>query len=131
MPPGRSYDEIYRDFRWSVPAEAFSRMASQAGTIMSARERVGFLGNAEALLDSGSLRGEDYVKMLEAFASDPDPGGERLAVIAPGFGSGADHQLGRRVGHDAPGERRGAAILRSPAGGRNGRMTPHPLRHLP
>ena len=60
-------------YRWSVPAEAFSRMASQAGTILNTRERVGFLGNALALLDAGRLRGEDYVKMLEAFASDPDP----------------------------------------------------------
>jgi hypothetical protein len=56
-----------------VPAETFALMADRAGSLLNTRERVGFLGNAEALLDSGRLRGEDYVKMLEAFASDPDP----------------------------------------------------------
>ena len=60
-------------YRWSVPAETFALMAARAGSTLNTRERVGFLGNAEALLDSGRLSGEDYVKMLEAFASDPEP----------------------------------------------------------
>jgi alanyl aminopeptidase len=71
-------------YRWSVPAETFSTMASQAQSILNTRERVGFLGNALALLASGQLRGEDYVKMLQAFASDPDP--EVVGNVLAGLG---------------------------------------------
>jgi len=60
-------------YRWSVPSEVFTRLAADAGKMLDTRERVGFLGNASALLNAGQLRGEDYVKVLEAFASDPDP----------------------------------------------------------
>jgi alanyl aminopeptidase len=60
-------------YRWSVPPEAFARLAGDAGRMLETRERVGLLGNASALLGAGQLRGEDYVKVLEAFADDPDP----------------------------------------------------------
>jgi alanyl aminopeptidase len=71
-------------YRWSVPSETFSKMASQAESILNTRERVGFLGNALALLESGQLRGEDYVKMLQVFASDPDP--EVVGNVLAGLG---------------------------------------------
>jgi aminopeptidase N len=60
-------------YRWSIPSQAFRRLAADAGRTLNARERVGLLGNASALLGAGQLSGEDYVKMLEAFADDPDP----------------------------------------------------------
>jgi alanyl aminopeptidase len=60
-------------YRWSVPPEVFSRLAADAGGMLDVRERVGFLGNASSLLNAGRLRGDEYVKVLEAFASDPDP----------------------------------------------------------
>jgi alanyl aminopeptidase len=60
-------------YRWSVPAEIFTKMAGEATRILEPRERVGFLGNASALLSAGQLTGADYAKVLEAFASDPDP----------------------------------------------------------
>ncbi len=59
-------------YRWSVPSEAFERLTAEAGRALDTRERVGFLGNAAALLSAGKLKGDDYVKMLEAFAADPD-----------------------------------------------------------
>jgi hypothetical protein len=40
--------------------------------MLSTRERVGFVGNASALLSAGQLGGDDYVRVLEAFADDPN-----------------------------------------------------------
>jgi alanyl aminopeptidase len=60
-------------YRWSVPPAMFASLAAEAGRVLDTRERVGFLGNASALLSTGRLRGDDYVKVLETFASDPDP----------------------------------------------------------
>jgi alanyl aminopeptidase len=60
-------------YRWSIPGAMYTSLAAQAGHALDARERVGFLGNASALLRAGRLRGDDYVRVLESFASDPDP----------------------------------------------------------
>jgi alanyl aminopeptidase len=60
-------------YRWSVPADAFARMAADASRRLDSRERVGFLGNTSALLNAGRIGGSDYVKVLGSFASDPDP----------------------------------------------------------
>ncbi len=60
-------------YRWSVPPAVFTRIASEAGQLLDTRERLGFLGNASALLSAGELRGDDYVRVIESFASDPDP----------------------------------------------------------
>jgi len=60
-------------YRWSIPAGSFARMAEESRNRLDARERVGFLGNASALLNAGKLAGGDYARILEAFASDPDP----------------------------------------------------------
>ena len=59
-------------YRWSLTGEAFARLTAAAPTF-DARERVGFLGNSEALLHAGRLAGAEYVKVLESFATDPDP----------------------------------------------------------
>ncbi len=60
-------------YRWSVPSAVFTGLAAEATGMLDTRERVGFLGNASALLSAGQLHGDDYVKVLESFASDPDP----------------------------------------------------------
>jgi alanyl aminopeptidase len=60
-------------YRWSLPAELMTRLAAAAPGALVARERVGFLGNAQALLGAGRLGGAEYVRLLESFASDPDP----------------------------------------------------------
>jgi hypothetical protein len=39
---------------------------------MTVRERVGFIGNAAALLDAGALRGDEYLELLVPFARDPE-----------------------------------------------------------
>ena len=60
-------------YRWSVPPEMFARLAAEAKSVLAPRERLGFLGNAAALLDSGTMDGTSYLKVLESFATDPDP----------------------------------------------------------
>jgi cytosol alanyl aminopeptidase len=60
-------------YRWSVPPAVLTRLTKEAGAVLATRERVGLLGNATALLNAGQLAGADFVKVLEAFASDPDP----------------------------------------------------------
>ena len=60
-------------YRWSVSTEMMSRLAESAGQIMSPVERVGFLGNVEALLDGGMIHGDDYMRLLSRFANDESP----------------------------------------------------------
>ncbi len=60
-------------YRWSVPSAVFAGLTVDSAGMLDTRERVGFVGNASALLQAGQLRGEDYVRVLEAFATDPDP----------------------------------------------------------
>jgi alanyl aminopeptidase len=60
-------------YRWSVPPAVFARLTADSPGMLDTRERVGFVGNASALLKAGQLRGDDYVRVLEGFASDPEP----------------------------------------------------------
>lgn len=60
-------------YRWSVRDDAMATMASGATAILNVRERVGFLGNSEALMEAGRLSGTVAVATLESFASDPEP----------------------------------------------------------
>ena len=60
-------------YRWSVPAEVRRAIADGGARTMSVRERVGFIGNASALLDAGALRGDEYLELLVPIARDPEP----------------------------------------------------------
>jgi aminopeptidase N len=60
-------------YRWSVPTATRRAIAQGGQRVMTVRERVGFVGNASALLDAGSLRGDEYLELLLPFARDPDP----------------------------------------------------------
>ena len=60
-------------YRWSVPAATRRAIAEGGERVMSVRERVGFVGNASALLDAGSLRGDEFLELLLPFARDPEP----------------------------------------------------------
>jgi alanyl aminopeptidase len=60
-------------YRWSVPTTTRRAIAEGGERVMTVRERVGFVGNASALLDAGSLRGDEYLELLRPFARDPDP----------------------------------------------------------
>jgi aminopeptidase N len=60
-------------YRWSLPKETFAALTTAATSALTPRERMGLVGNASALLEAGELSGDAYVRLLEAFASDPDP----------------------------------------------------------
>jgi len=60
-------------YRWWVPAPMMKRLAESAASSLDARERVGFLGNAGALLDAGELPGGEWANLLTLFANDPQP----------------------------------------------------------
>ena len=60
-------------YRWSVPPEMFAKLSGDAPRTLDARERVGMLYNAAALLDAGKMKGADYLRVLQTFAADPDP----------------------------------------------------------
>jgi alanyl aminopeptidase len=60
-------------YRWQVPPAMLQALATDARTALTPRERVGFLGNLAALLDGGALKGDDYMKLLGRFATDPEP----------------------------------------------------------
>ena len=60
-------------YRWSVPAPMLDKLAANASRALNVRERVGFLGEVQALLAAGRLPGDAALKTLSAFASDDDP----------------------------------------------------------
>jgi alanyl aminopeptidase len=60
-------------YRWSVPDQMLHRLAGEDRRVLTERERIGFLGNAFALLTAGALGGADYLALLADFASDPEP----------------------------------------------------------
>jgi alanyl aminopeptidase len=60
-------------YRWRVEGDAMTRLAGKAARVLTPRERYGLLLNASALLMGGTLRGDEYAKLLLAFGDDPDP----------------------------------------------------------
>jgi alanyl aminopeptidase len=60
-------------YRWSVPTPVLHAIALGGQQTLGVRERVGFIGNASALLDAGALRGDEYLRLLAPFARDPEP----------------------------------------------------------
>ena len=60
-------------YRWSVPPALLTALAGRGRESMSVRERVGFVGNASALLDAGAVRGDQYLELIAPFAGDTAP----------------------------------------------------------
>jgi alanyl aminopeptidase len=60
-------------YRWSIPTEALEAMSSFAPRALTTRERVGFLGNVSALMTTGHVPGDIFVRALESFATEQDP----------------------------------------------------------
>lgn len=64
---GRGY------YRWAAPQSMMLALSRNAVAGMNAGERIAFIGNAQALLQAGELRGDAYLRLLAAFSDDPDP----------------------------------------------------------
>ena len=60
-------------YRWWTGKENLDALEAAAPKALDARERVGFLNNAAALLDGGQLDGDDYLRLLEGMSDDPAP----------------------------------------------------------
>jgi alanyl aminopeptidase len=60
-------------YRWKVPTPVLHALAEGGSRAMTVRERVGFIGNASALLDAGALAGDEYLRLMTPFARDPEP----------------------------------------------------------
>jgi alanyl aminopeptidase len=60
-------------YRWNVPPDMMRRLAEKARSRLKVRERAGFVDNLGALLDAGELRGDDFLRALRPFATDPEP----------------------------------------------------------
>jgi alanyl aminopeptidase len=54
--------------------EQMSTLADEAVEVLSAAERIAFLGNVEALLNAGSVTGAEYLGYLKSFGHDPEAG---------------------------------------------------------
>jgi aminopeptidase N len=70
-------------YRWSVPPATLQELAAHAAAGLNARERVGFLSNAESLLDAGTIHGDEYLRLLGQFSADADP--EVVTTILSGL----------------------------------------------
>lgn len=57
-------------YRWSVGREGLVDLAERADEVMSPRQRMAFLGNAEALLTAGEIDAGTYLELLREFSGD-------------------------------------------------------------
>jgi alanyl aminopeptidase len=60
-------------YRWSVDPATLRRLIAVAPTALTARERIGFVQNAGALLRSGAIHGDEYLHILAGFSGDSNP----------------------------------------------------------
>ena len=60
-------------YRWRVPRALLDGLAGAGPAALDVRERIGLVGNLEALLDAGALRGDDDLRFVARFADDARP----------------------------------------------------------
>ena len=60
-------------YRWQVPAPMLQAIARQSRALLTRRERVRFVLNLTALIGTGDVHGDDYLRALAEFSGDPDP----------------------------------------------------------
>ncbi|MCI0532399.1 MAG: ERAP1-like C-terminal domain-containing protein, partial [candidate division Zixibacteria bacterium] len=71
-------------YRWNLPAEMMLNLAGRAQDILEPGERIGLLSNLSALLDGGMVNGDQYLKVLNLFADDPEA--DVVSVMVNGIG---------------------------------------------
>lgn len=59
-------------YRWQLPPVMLAALANHSQNL-TARERIGLLGNLSAMLDAGTLHGDDYLRAVSQFAAEPEP----------------------------------------------------------
>ncbi len=63
---GRGY------YAWSVPDAWMESLAEHSASVLTAEERVAFLGNLSLLMNAGEVHGDTYLKALSWFGRDPE-----------------------------------------------------------
>jgi len=66
-------DGAFAYMRWRVPPAMYLALAEGSSEMLSAPERLAFLGNASGLLDAGVITGGDLLGVLRAFGHDNEP----------------------------------------------------------
>ena len=117
-------------YRWYVDSTNLQRLADVAPKLLTPRERVGYLGNLDALLSAGVIQGDDYLRLVAGFAQDPRTevigvlpgalGGIQVQFITPdleeSFAAYVRRVLGpglKRIGLDrTPGEDEAVSLVR-------------------
>ena len=72
-------------YRWSVPPPALMTLADRSTQVLSARERIAYIGNLAALMNAGMIHGDEYLTVLSKFAADPEP--RVISALAGALGS--------------------------------------------
>ncbi|HEV8129351.1 MAG TPA: M1 family metallopeptidase [Candidatus Eisenbacteria bacterium] len=60
-------------YRWTVDPVMLDRLTAVSATALTARERIGFIQNASALLEAGSIHGDQYLRILAGFSGETNP----------------------------------------------------------
>lgn len=60
-------------YAWQVPDEMLLTIAGASLDALTPAERIEFLGNLSLLLDAGVVSGDEYLRAVSSFASDPEP----------------------------------------------------------
>ena len=60
-------------YRWTLPDAMLQLIADRSSELLTPRERIGFLYNLSALLQSGRVSGDRYLSMLKSFSKDTEP----------------------------------------------------------
>jgi alanyl aminopeptidase len=60
-------------YRWTVDPAMLDRLTAVSATALTARERIGFIQNASALLEAGSIHGDQYLRILAGFSAETNP----------------------------------------------------------
>jgi alanyl aminopeptidase len=117
-------------YRFALPERELDALLAAAGSDLTPAERIGLVGNLQALLQAGSLPGDRYLEALARLAADREPAVARAVAAAleeAGDGlvppaAGADYaaflrrSFGERAAaldwRPAPGERVATTLLR-------------------
>jgi len=60
-------------YRWQVSPQMLTALADAGPQELSLRERIGYVGNLASMLDAGTLRGDDDMRLVGRFADDERP----------------------------------------------------------
>ena len=76
-------------YRWSVDPSDLQTLAGVPGETLTPVERIGLILNLSSLLDAGAIHGDDFCRLVLAYANDPRPEVTRAVTTALGTVKGS------------------------------------------